>query len=771
MGVHEAHGRSRYRFRALSAGAALSALALLATPTLTASARPAPAAASPGAPQAAVAAHPEQHPPAARPRANRAGLKVAVPGAKNVRVVPGGSATVRVKVRNTGRTAARGVRLEVRTTQGVVAQPAALRVGRLGAKKARTIAVRLTLPESAEGFRPVTFVVRGTNTKPRKASTTLQLGPVSDLPPITPAADTVFLNGKVLQYRGKGVAFARALAVTDGEIAYVGSSLQARRRIDDQTRVIDLGGRILMPGLGDGHLHGARTQQCDLGYEGGTVETVLGKIKDCLLRADQADHLNSNYVLSVNNFMGEGMLPEGTRLDRTILDRLSKSPAEDPFGTGTTRPIAVSHMDGHKSYTNTKAIVNAGLDASTPDPTDGFIGRGEDGYPNGQFADFSASWGPRLPSAPDANYNQLATNIARANSYGITQVLRPGGSRTDLLNAQRLADEGKLTVHLNQALSASNVRGVDQAEADTIIDGLDDLRDEFDGYAAAASPGELRVDSVKIFCDGVPEYPGQTAAMEQPYRVNVGTPQNPHWVSGDKRGEEPSCEDGKVGFSALDKAHWNIHVHSLGNRSTRVTLDNYARIKAQNPAWDRRHTITHLQFVNEEDIARFKELDVVASMSLQWAQRDAWSTNGIQGYLPNRLLSRLYPARELLDEGAVIAAGSDWPVTDLMPWTQIETAIDRTGEVSAAKAIYPGALNPEQGISLVESLKASTLGVAFQMHQDDRTGSIETGKLADLIVLDQDLFAVPTEKISDTKVLLTMLDGKVVYTSPTTPLG
>jgi predicted amidohydrolase YtcJ len=761
VGVHEARVRPRSRFRALPGTAAVAALAVLAVPALTAPAQSRPEQ----APQAQAAPAPVTKQAAAR----KAALKIKIPGGQNVQVAPGQSTDVKVKVVNRTDRPARKVRIQVQTAADVVAVPATLRVGRIKARRARSVTVRLSLPELAEGFSPVTFTAKGVRTKSKKR--TIQFGPVSNLPAMTPSADTVFLDGKVVQYRGTGAAFARAVAVRDGRIVYVGSNLQARRWIDSHTKVVPLGGRTLMPGLGDGHLHGVRAPQCDLGYEGGTIETVLGKIKDCLQRADQAPHLASNNRLSVTNFMGEGMLPAGTRLDRHILDRLSKTPAEDPFGTGTTRPIVVGHMDGHKSYTNTQAIVNAGLDEDTPDPSDGFIGRGEDGYPNGQFADFSANWGPSLPSAPDAAYLGLVENIERANSYGITQVFRPGGSQADLDRAKRLADEGKLTVHLNQGLSASDDRGVDAAEAASIVDGLNARRDQFDGYANPASPGELAVDSVKIFCDGVPEFPGQTAAMEQPYRVNVGTPENPRWVSGDRRGEEPSCEDGTVGFTELDQEHWTIHVHSLGNRSTRVTLDNFERAKAQNPAWDRRHTITHLQFVNEEDVARFKELDVVASMSLQWAQRDAWSTEGIEGYLTPKILSRLYPARELLDAGVTVAAGSDWPVTDLMPWTQIETAIDRTGEVSAAKAIYPGALNPAQGISLVESLKASTLGVAFQLHQDDRTGSIETGKLADLIVIDQDLFSIPTEKISDTKVLLTMLKGQVVYSSPTTPLN
>lgn len=589
--------------------------------------------------------------------------------------------------------------------------------------------------------------------------------------PVEPA-DTVFTNGKVMEFTadGSNVKFSEAIAVRDGIISHIGSEADALKQVGDSTKVYDLGGRLLMPGLGDGHMHGARKVDCDLDYEGGTLDTILGKIKACLESPEQAQYLNSNITLNVSNFMGEGMIPEDARLDRHVLDRLSAKVGEDAFGTGTTRPIAVSHMDSHKAYTNSKAIENAGITADT-DPGGGFIGIGADGLPNGQFADFFGNWGDAAPRDPDGSYKLLAENIAYANSLGITQAMRPGGGRGDAERIVRLADEGKLTMHLSQALSASNVRGdADQASVAAKVESMNAVRSEFDGYASPKSPGELKIDTVKIFCDGVPEYPGQTAAMLKPYKKNVGTAENPVWVEGDNRGEEPSCEDSKPGFSALDASKWNIHIHSLGDRSTRVSLDNFAEVNAANPDWDRRHTITHLQFVDPAEIPRFEQLGVIASMSLQWAQRDAWSTHGIEGYVDPELLPRLYPARELLDNGAVIAAGSDWPVTNLMPWRQIQTAVTRTGPANPARAIYPGALAPDEAISLVEAVRAGTWGVAYQLHQEDVTGTLEVGKLADLIVTDQNIFEVDIDRVADTRVFLTMLKGTPVYEAQDSPL-
>lgn len=226
--------------------------------------------------------------------------------------------------------------------------------------------------------------------------------------------------------------------------------------------------------------------------------------------------------------------------------------------------------------------------------------------------------------------------------------------------------------------------------------------------------------------------------MLQPYRINVGTPENPQWVPGTRRGEDPSCEDAKLGFTKLDAAKWNIHVHSLGDRAVRVSLDNYELAKKKNRRWDRRHTITHMQYVDEKDLPRFGKLGVVASMSLRWSRRDAWSVQGIDGHIAPEAMDKLYPANSVRKGAAVVAYGSDWPVTDLMPWVGIETGVTRTGEVDEAKAVYPGMLAPaSERLSVIEFVKASTIGVAHQLHRDDMSGSIERGKLADRIVVDQ----------------------------------
>jgi predicted amidohydrolase YtcJ len=608
-------------------------------------------------------------------------------------------------------------------------------------------------------------------------------------------ADTVFLDGGVLLYPNSGmshsVGWAQAVAVKDGRITFVGDNQGVKMRIGSGTKVIDLNGRILMPGLGDGHLHGGvEGSTCAMGYEGGTVEEVLAKLKACLLRDDQVAHLKSSFLLRPDQFNVNGMVPPGTTITRHDLDRLSKDPSQDRFGTGTTRPIVIGDMGGHQAFTNTKAIANAGLGENTVQPPGSFIGRDPNGYPNGQFSDFFAEWGPSLPQEPNAEYQATAADYRNANRVGITMILHPGGGVASLGVLKRVAEEGNLTVRVNQAISAWGVRGeTDPAAIDKLIAELNDSRRQYDGYSSPASPGDLTVDTVKIACDGIAEFPGQTAAMLEPYRANVGTTLKPVFVPGPRRGEDPSCSDASLGFDKLDEAKWSMHVHAIGDRAVREALDNFEASQAQNQPWDRRHTITHIEFARDEDIARFGKLGVVASMSTVWFQRDRWTVTATEGFIAPDSMDDIYPAGGLVSGGAVLAIGNDWPVmTPWVPWTAIEQTATREGRVDPKRAIFSGRLSERHALTFPQAVKAATIGIAYQMHRDDEVGSIEEGKLADLIVIDKDLRdllnvssavmngdpqarsahmkAVYNANVAATKTLLTMVGGKVVFADP-----
>jgi predicted amidohydrolase YtcJ len=297
------------------------------------------------------------------------------------------------------------------------------------------------------------------------------------------------------------------------------------------------------------------------------------------------------------------------------------------------------------------------------------------------------------------------------------------------------------------------------------------------------------VDTVKIYCDGIAEFPGETAAMFQPYRTKTGTPQNPHFVPGAQRGEDPSCSDASLGFDKLDQAKWSIHAHAIGDRAVREALDNFEASQAKNAPWDRRHTITHLEFVRGQDMPRFGKLKIVASMATVWFERDMWTVTATEGFIAPDSMADIYPAGGLVRGGAVLALGNDWPVfPPWMIWTAIEQTATREGRVDPKRAIFSGRLSEHHALTFPQAVKAATIGVAYQMHRDDNLGSIEVGKLADLIVIDKNLRklfdvssalmdgnpqarsahmkAVYDANVAATKTLLTMVGGKVVFTDP-----
>ncbi len=591
------------------------------------------------------------------------------------------------------------------------------------------------------------------------------------------AADLVLLNGAILRFDGierqeaigaaeDGAAvnaaagqarlstpprFAQAIAVTGGRIAFIGTSRQARRHVGPATRVIDLDGRMVMPGIVDGHFHGTRSADCLMGYAGGTVTQILGKLQACLDRPDQAPFKKTNVQFLARQLFGEAIDPVGTVLTRADLDRLD-----------TTRPIRINHADGHKFWMNSRAITNAGINEKTPDPREGQIGRDAKRRPTGVFADFDpAKWGEAVPLTDAMRLEMVRRTNADANRMGLTAVFVPGKGEDQIAAWAKLQDEGGLALRLNVGLSADFVRGnSDLADLRAKISALGD----FKKYAG----GLIDVTTVKVYCDGVMEYPAHTAAMLAPYRGNAGTADRPDWRPGPSRGPDPACADARLGFVELDKAGWQIHVHSMGDRATRDTLDNFQAAVEQNGARDLRHTMTHIEAIDAADVPRFGKLGVIASMSLHWARRDAYLVNGTEGYIEEALYERLFPAAELWHTGAVIAGGSDYPVDPLLPFVQIETAIDHTGE--EVPGVQPGALSPAEVIpDLLAVIKMHTINSAHQMHHERDFGSIEVGRQADLIVLSQNLFEIPTEQISDTRVLLTIFDGKVVYSDPAAP--
>jgi len=562
------------------------------------------------------------------------------------------------------------------------------------------------------------------------------------------------------------VETAQAVAILDGKIIFVGTDAAAKKYIGANTKVVDVHGKMMMPGLEDGHTHLQGYVACNMGYEGGTIDYILGKIKTALERPDQAGMLQSNYVLNCSYFSGASILPAGTELTNHDLDRLSLPVSSgDPMATGTTRPVVVTDLDGHKKWVNSQAMLNAGITSTTLTPPGSTIGHYPDGQPNGFFADFSATWGLAVPTSD--KYLGFLTSIQIYNQTGTTSIEKASGSLTDLPVWQQMADNGDLTMRVNSQVSTSWVHGAtDPAAIQVRIDTMNAARAKYSGYTSPNSPGSLTVDTVKVFADGVVEYPAQTAAMLEPYNIWNGTA----WVPGPSSGDPNTVKDAVPGFLALDANHWTIHVHAIGNRAVRDTLNNFELIKNTNPLWDRRDQMVHVQFVDPADMPRFGKLGVVPDMQLQWAENDSYTIDALQPFVSPAVYNTMYPARSLQKYGAVLAGGSDFPVDALAPWREIEQAVTRAGVPDVVAGVYAGVLNPSECLTLKDALRMHTMGAAYQLHQDTVTGSIKVGKFADLIVLNQNLFKIPPSQIRDTQVLMTMVGGKVVWQDPVNPL-
>jgi predicted amidohydrolase YtcJ len=292
-----------------------------------------------------------------------------------------------------------------------------------------------------------------------------------------------------------------------------------------------------------------------------------------------------------------------------------------------------------------------------------------------------------------------------------------------------------------------------------------DLEHEFDTGPMEPGANLWVRNSGEIFQDGVLQWPAQTASMLQPYLVNKGTEQKPNWVPGPTSGPDPytPLPQLKVLLLALANAGIDPEVHAIGDRAVRHTLDAYAYVRQQLNGRDARLQIAHAELVDPSDVPRFKELNVVADMGFQWAKPSFDSIDAAKDYLGPTRFNRVEPEGYLNQAGVRIAQGSDWPVDPLSDWFDMKVLITREGTMGGK---YSGPLGTGPGVPVKDAIRAFTINGAYALHSDQYFGSLEQGKLADLIVINQNLLQIPVSRIADTKVLLTLIGGKTVFRDP-----
>ena len=571
--------------------------------------------------------------------------------------------------------------------------------------------------------------------------------------PAPAPADLVYRHG-VIFTAAAGKSSAQALAIRDGRIVYVGGDRGVAAYVGTTTVAVDLHGRFVMPGLVDGHMHpleaGAQLLKCNLHYESLTVDELRERVQSCL---DASAAREPDAWLEVVNWFQETMRPAGVQTSRATLDALH-----------TQRPIIVLSSQGHTGLANSRALALARITAATPDPIGGKLWRDAAGEPTGLLEEAAAYSlvTDRLPkTTPEEDVAAAAAALGAMNAQGVTSFLDAAASLQSIEAFATLRGAGRLTA---RAHFAPEIRPAEQGALEAALARVSGLRARYDEGAIGRAPA-VTVRNAKLFLDGVIYVPAFTGAMVEPYRRNAGTAERPRWVAGSNRGPDVYFPPQVLATALISLARAGIdpHMHADGDGAVRAALDGIAVLRKAMPAADIRPAIAHDEIVTPADFPRFAALNAIPVLSFQWGQ-PAGYTLGLRDYFGPARMRILEPSGLLAAAGARIAFGSDWPVDALDEWFALKVGVTRTSTPDAP-AEYCGRLGADPGLSRAAVLRAATINAAFELHEDDVTGSLEVGKLADFIVLDRNPLSVPAEEIARTRVLETRVGGEVVYTA------
>jgi predicted amidohydrolase YtcJ len=570
-----------------------------------------------------------------------------------------------------------------------------------------------------------------------------------------PAADRVYRNGTVYTADAHG-SLVEAVAIREGRIVYVGNNAGAVSYIGPATKVTDLQGGFLMPGLIDGHLHpleaGLKLANCSLDYQSLTVAELEERVQACL---DKSQSQEPDGWLEVVSWFQESMRPAGVKTSRATLD-----------GLKTSRPIIVISSFGHTVLANSRALSLAKITKATPEPLGGRIWRDADGNPTGLLEDSAYAVFFELIPKPTPEENIAAAKAAQKalNRQGVTSFLDADAAGEDMAAFTAVEAAGELTVRAHFAPKIAVDEAADPASA---VARIVNYEKQYDQGIIHRKPG-ITLRNAKLFLDGVIAAPALTGAVLEPYRVNAGTPEHPRWVPGQSRGPavyfppKPLAEI----LVQLGRAGIDPHMHADGDAAVRAGLDAVEVMRKEIGRVDIRPAIAHDEIVSPDDFPRFKALDTMPVLSFQW-EKPAGDTLGLKNYFGPDRMKILEPAGLLAGAGARVVFGSDWPVDPLDEWFALKVGVTRTNAPNAAPEFH-GRLGDDPGLSREAVLRAATIDAAYELHQDDITGSIEVGKFADLIVVDRNPLKIPAEDIANVHVLETVIGGQAVYES--TPL-
>lgn len=513
-------------------------------------------------------------------------------------------------------------------------------------------------------------------------------------------------------------SWAESIAVKSGRIAYVGSADGVKKWIGTQTKVAKLKGGMVLPGFHDSHVHiaegGLELEGCLL-HECKTTDEIYKTVEKYA-----QEHKDAPWILGSGWALPHFKLgaPHKKDLDKIVPDR----------------PILLMAEDWHSGWANSKALELAGITKATKDPDGGRIERDRKGEPTGTLRESAAELVANIAPKPtmEQRIRALRRSQKLANSFGITSIQDAHATEEVLATYSELAKTGEL--------SLKTVAAQDTDAKDLKVSTLVERRKRYEN-------GLFRAHSAKIFGDGVIE--SHTAALLSPY---TDRPKDTGILNFEPDKLKALCQQ-------LDKEGFQIHIHAIGDRSVREALNALEGAQKSNGTRDSRHQIAHLELIDPQDLPRFRKLGVIANYEPYWAWADPYILKGTIPVLGKERSKRLYQIQSMLNTGAVVSAGSDWTVSTLNPLAAMQVAVTRKGLEQKARNSWL----PQECTTLAQIIAAYTICGAYVNKEEHDTGSLEVGKSADLIVLDRNLFDIAPEQISKTKVLLTILNGKVVY--------
>jgi len=534
-------------------------------------------------------------------------------------------------------------------------------------------------------------------------------------------ADLVLINGGIYTVDAQR-SWAQAAAVRDGAILAVGGNTDIEALIGPETRVIDLAGRMALPGFHDAHVHAADGGFSLMGCvleDAESVDAIIETVTACVADIDDEWLVARAFEMTLFG-------PQGPH--KSLLDAVSRE-----------RPIVLWASDYHNVWLNSAALERSGITAGTPDPPGGVIERDPDGAPSGTLRETAQEMLLAAMPKPElaARIGALRKGLEHLNALGVTSYVEGWVGREDYRAYQSLDRAGQLSARVKTSLPYETVFGDHQGEE------FWQVLEERGGYES----DRIEHSGVKLFLDGVLE--GETAALIEPYLGTDGA-----------RGElmfEPGALNEAV--TRFDAMGLQVQMHAIGDGAVRAGLDAIEAARRQNGPSDNRHHIVHLQLIHPDDVERFAALNVTANFQALWAFPDEYITGLNLPVVGAERVQRMYPIASVVRTGGRIVGGSDWDVSSANPLDAIEVAVRRQDPDAAGGPV----LNENERVSLETMIDAYTINAAWLMHHEDAVGSIEVGKRADIVVLDRNLFEIPPTEINEARVVLTLLDGETIW--------